>query len=73
MDVLKFLKFLARWEYFNPRSFWAFIFIGYFGFTTLFNNLPSFSKNPSQAQVVIEKNTASVLAINSGGVKTEIW
>ena len=55
MDVLKFLKSLERWEYYNPRSFWAFIFIGYFGFTTLFNNLPSFSKNPSQAQVVIEE------------------
>ena len=51
----KFLKSLERWEYQHPSSFWVCTISVYLCFTTLFNHLPSFSKNPSQAQVVIEK------------------
>ena len=51
----KFLKSLERWEYYHPSSFWVCTISVYLSFTTLFNHLPSFSKSPSQAQVVIEK------------------
>ena len=51
----KFLKSLERWEYYYPSIFWVCTISIYLCFTTLFNNLPSFFKNPLQAQVVIEK------------------
>ena len=53
--MLKFLKFLEKWDYYYPSSFWLCTISLYFCFTTLFNHLPSFSTNPSQAQVVIER------------------
>jgi len=52
---LKFFKFLERWEYYHPSSFWACMLMVYFGFTTLFNHLFTFSKNSFQSQIVIEK------------------
>ena len=56
----KFFKSLERWEYYHPSSFWVCTISVYLCFTTLFYHLPSFSKNPSQAQVVIEE-------VRSGG------
>jgi hypothetical protein len=52
MKILKFLKRLEKWEYYDPSSFWACILIGYFGFTTLFNHQLSFSNH---SQIVIEE------------------
>ena len=56
----KFFKSLERWEYYDPSSFWVCSISVYLCFTTLSNHLLSFSKNPSQAQVVIEE-------VRSGG------
>ena len=50
----KLLRYLERWEYQNSLSFWFCTISLYLCFTTLFNNLPNFSENSSQAQVVVE-------------------
>ena len=52
---MKFLKYLERWEYHQPSSFWAFTLGLYFCFTTVFSPLTSSSENPSQARVVAEQ------------------
>lgn len=53
--MLKFSKFLEKWEYYHPSSFWVCTISGYLCFTTLFTHLLSFSTNPYQAQVIGEK------------------
>ena len=61
-NFLRFLKGLERWEYSNPKSFWACVITGYFGFTVLFNPALSFSENSFKSQTIIEK-------VRAGGQK----
>ena len=49
------LKYLERYEYYYPSTFLICTISVWLCFTTLFNHPPSFSKNPSQYQVVIKK------------------
>ena len=53
--VMKFLKYLERWEYHQPSSFWTFTLGLDFCFTTVFSPLTSSSKNSFQARIVVEQ------------------
>ena len=55
MNMLKFLKFLEKCEYYHPSSFWLCTISVYLCFPTLFHHLPSFSTNAYQAQVIAKK------------------
>ena len=68
-NLWSFLKSLEQWERYEPSSFWLCSICLYFSFSAGFGVL--FPESPSQSQIVIEKNTASVLAINSGGGQKE--
>lgn len=63
-NFCSFLKSLEEWERSQPSSFWLFSIGLYFSFSAGFGVL--FPESPSKSRIVIDKNTAQVLAINSG-------
>jgi hypothetical protein len=68
-DFWNFLKSLEKWERYDSSSFWACCIGLYFSVSVVFGGL--FPESTSQSQIVIEKNTASVLATNRGGGKSQ--
>lgn len=62
-------KSLEKWERYEPSSFWLCSIVLYFSFSVGFS--VKFPESPSKSEIVIEKNTASVLLINSGGGQEE--
>ena len=55
--LTKFLKFIERWEYFDPSSFWLFTGVIYLCFNLCLNNFNTVnsSENILQSKLVIEQ------------------
>nr|ULD16170.1 hypothetical protein [Cylindrotheca closterium]ULD16253.1 hypothetical protein [Cylindrotheca closterium] len=53
--MLKFFKFMEKWEYYHGSSFWFCTISMYLCFTTLFNHLPNSYTNTYQDQVRVRR------------------
>jgi len=64
---MKMLKFLERFERIYPRTFWLCALLGALLFNQSVKTFNQSQITQTSASAIIEKNTALVLAINSGG------